>query len=200
MTLREDKRDLRATVQAARAALGATRRAELSAQITAHLLALPAFGPTRTLAGYLSIGDEFDTSAFLQQALAAGHRLVLPRMVDPDSPQTRRLLLHAVSDIAGDTVPGRWGIREPDPARCPAVQATEVDLILVPGLAFDARGARLGYGAGYYDRLLVSLRPDCLRVSAAFSVQRVDRVPVEPHDQPVGALVTEAGAKVTGMV
>jgi len=198
MTLREDKRDLRATVQAARAALGAARRAELSARITAHLLALPAVVSPGTLAGYLSIGDEFDTSVFLQKALAAGHRLVLPRMVDPDSPLIRRLMLHVVSDMAADTVPGRWGIREPDPARCPAVQATEVDLILVPGLAFDLRGARLGYGAGYYDRLLVSLRPDCVRISASFLVQLVDRVPVEPHDQPIGMLVTEGGAKVTG--
>ena len=79
------------------------------------------------------------------------------------------------------------------PARCPAIDPTEVDLVLLPGVAFDRRGGRLGHGAGCYDRLLPGLRPDCVRVAAAFSLQVVPEVPVEPHDQRFQRLVTEDG-------
>ena len=195
MTVRDDKRALRARVLARRTALGAERRAALSADITGHLLALPALTNAHTVAAYLTFGEEFDTSAFVQHVLRAGRRLVLPRIVDADSPTARHLVLYAIGDVSSDTVPGRWGIREPDSARCPAIGASEVDLALIPGVSFDRCGGRLGHGAGYYDRLLTGLRPDCVRVAAAFSAQIVDGVPVEPHDQAIGWLVTEGGAQ-----
>ncbi|MBC7781950.1 MAG: 5-formyltetrahydrofolate cyclo-ligase [Proteobacteria bacterium] len=197
-TLAHDKHTLRATALAARSALGGGQRATRSATITEQLLRLPAFARADTLALYLSFGAEFDTTAFVGHVLAAGRRLALPRIVDPDSPPLRHLVLHAVADIARDTRPGRWGIREPDPARCPALATAEIDLVLVPGLAFDQCGGRLGYGAGYYDRLLAGLRPDCVRVGAAFSVQQCAAVPMGAHDQPVDLLVTEQGVFATG--
>jgi 5-formyltetrahydrofolate cyclo-ligase len=114
-------------------------------------------------------------------------------VVEAESRARRHLVLHQVGDIDRDTRPGRWGIREPDPARCPAIDPLEVDLVLLPGVAFDRRGGRLGYGAGFYDRLLTRLRTDCVRVAGAFSLQVVAEVPLEPHDQRFQCLVTEAG-------
>ncbi|MBY0439050.1 MAG: 5-formyltetrahydrofolate cyclo-ligase [Burkholderiales bacterium] len=189
----ESKRALRAQVLAARASLGTDRRAEASAAIRSHLLRMPSLFTAGTVAAYVGFDTEIDTGPFIAAVLAQGKRLVLPRVVDGESRTRRHLVLHPVGDIERDTRPGRWGIREPDPALCAAVDPLDVDFVLLPGVAFDRRGGRLGYGAGFYDRLLGSMRPDCLRVAAAFSLQVVPQVPLEGHDQRVQRLVTEDG-------
>jgi 5-formyltetrahydrofolate cyclo-ligase len=191
----EHKRALREQVLAARAALAPAERARRSAAIGAHLLALPQLAHARTIAAYLSFGEEFDTAAVIAHWLARGQRVALPRVVDHHLPASRHLALHAVADIASDTIAGRWGIREPDPQRCPPVRAEDLDAVLVPGLAFDASGGRLGYGAGYYDRLLAGVRADCLIVAAAFSLQCVAQVPMQAHDRRIALLVTEDGPR-----
>jgi 5-formyltetrahydrofolate cyclo-ligase len=106
----------------------------------------------------------------------------------------RALALHRVDDPAGQLRPGMWGIPEPDPARAPTVAPAEVEFVLVPGVAFDPRGGRLGYGGGYYDRLLTAVATDTPRVAAAFEVQMVDEVPMAPGDQRVDRVITEVRA------
>ena len=101
------------------------------------------------------------------------------------------LRLYAVASLTEDLLPGVWGIREPDPARCREASIEEIDFILVPGVAFDASGGRLGYGGGFYDRLLGHARPGVPKVAGAFSLQVVAAVPVEDHDCRVTTLVTE---------
>jgi len=189
----ESKSALRAQVLSVRASMHPDRRAEASTAITGHLLRLPALSTAVTVAGYVGFDSEIDTVDLLAALLGQGKRLVLPRVVDGASPQRRHLSLHRVDDVERDTRPGRWGIREPDPASCPAIDPQALDLVLLPGVAFDRRGGRLGYGAGFYDRMLATLRPDCLRVAAAFSIQIVPQVPLEPHDQRIQRLVTESG-------
>jgi len=169
------------------------QRVDASAAIIGHLLRLPSLFTAGTVSAYVGFDTEIDTTDFLAKILAQGKRLVLPRVVDMDSRERRHLLLHQVGDVERDTLPGRWGIREPDPALCPAIDPLEVDFLLMPGVAFDRSGGRLGYGAGFYDRLLAAARPDCLRVAAAFSVQVVENVPLEPHDQRIQRLITENG-------
>lgn len=195
--LRSRKQALRERVQAARAALAPEARAAESAAACARLLAMPPWAGARTLAAYLSIGEEFDTAALVREALRSGRRLLLPRIVDPRSRATRHLVLHEVRDPDADTVAGPWGIREPDPGRCPEVPAAAAELVLVPGLAFDATGGRLGYGAGYYDRLLAQVGDSCVKVAAAFELQCVDRVPMQAHDRRIDWLVTAAAARRT---
>ena len=190
---RESKAALRTSMLASRAGLSTAQRTSSTAAINACLLGLPALPSAVTVSGYVGFDTEIDTLPFLATVLAQGKRLLLPRVVDAGSHERRHLVLHQVGDLERDTRPGRWGIREPDPALCPAVDPLAVDLILLPGVAFDLRGGRLGYGAGFYDRLLPALRPGCLRVAAAFSIQVVPRVPLEAHDQRVQCLVTEAG-------
>jgi 5-formyltetrahydrofolate cyclo-ligase len=193
-TAPDTKATLRRTILTARAALPPERRRADSAAIVDRLPKLPAFSPATTIAAYVGFDTEIDTAPFLAQVVGAGKRLLLPRIVDVESRERRHLVLHAVEDMALDTRPGRWGILEPDPGRCPAIDPTEVDLLLLPGVAFDRAGGRLGYGAGFYDRLLPTLRPDCLRVAAAFSIQVVPAVPMEDHDQRFHWLVTEDSA------
>jgi 5,10-methenyltetrahydrofolate synthetase len=197
-TVRERKRALRARALAARAALEPAARAAEAQDATARLLALPAWSAARTVAAYLSIDAEFDTGPLVREILGSGRRLVLPRVVDPRSPAARRLVLHAVADPRTDTLAGPWEIREPDPRRCPEVAVDTVDLLLMPGLAFDRQGGRLGYGAGYYDRLIAATGPGCVRVALAFGVQCVPEVPMQSHDQRIDWLVTAEGAWQTG--
>lgn len=192
------KRALRARVLAARAALSPEARAAQSAAACARVLAMPAWADARTVAAYLSIGEEFDTSPLVREILGSGRRLALPRIVDPQSRATRHLVLHEVRDLSAETRPGLWGIREPDPACCPQIPPCAIDLMLVPGLAFDARGGRLGYGAGYYDRLIAQTAAGCVKVAAAFELQYVDEVPMQAHDQRVDWVVTAQAARRAG--
>ena len=105
------------------------------------------------------------------------------------------LVLCRIEAPAYDIVLGWRGIPEPAPG-CARVDASDVDWVLVPGVAFDRTGARIGYGGGYYDRLLPMLPPRAARVAGAFSMQIVDEVPSAPHDITMDAVVTEDGVVV----
>ena len=99
------------------------------------------------------------------------------------------LVLHRVFDLSVDIVPGWLGIPEPRPT-APQVPPESIDWVLVPGLAFDATGRRLGYGGGFYDRLLPLLRPGVQCVAGALDLQIVDEVPASPHDRRVDLVIT----------
>jgi 5-formyltetrahydrofolate cyclo-ligase len=180
------KATLRTTILTRRDATEGALRARHSSTITAKLLALPAYRAADIVAAYASFGSEFDTSEFLAAALAAGKKLVLPTI----NRALRALELRQVSDLKADLVAGVWGIREPA-VRCTMVDPIKLDFMLVPGVAFSPSGARLGYGGGFYDRLLASLDPGTTRIAAAFHLQIVEQLPEAPHDQRINAVVTE---------
>jgi len=182
-----EKHEFRKQVLSRREALGAAQRASLSETITARVLALTSYASARCVMAYMSIGSEFETAAFVSDLRAQGKTLVLPR-----APRGARALeLYAVGDPERDLSPGVWGIPEPRPDVCRAVALDEIDFALVPGVAFTARGERLGYGGGFYDQLIArfSRRPPL--VAAAFSVQILPELPVTERDQKVDLVVTE---------
>jgi len=182
------KSDIRKQVLARRDALDAAERLALSARITARLLGLDAYRAARCVMAYMSFGGEFDTSQFVAQVHASGRRLALPR-VDGAS---RAIRIHEVRDLQRELAAGVWGIREPRVDLCPEVPASEVGLVLVPGVAFTRRGERLGYGGGYYDGFIRGLgSPRPALVAAAFSLQILPELPVSGRDQKVDCLVTE---------
>jgi 5-formyltetrahydrofolate cyclo-ligase len=185
------KAALRRKVLAARDALPPERRAEASRAICAAVEGLPGYRAATTVLAYAAFGSEPDADGVLRAALAAGKALGLPRV----DRAARRLAFLRVRDPGADLRPGTWGIREPDPARCPPVVLDGVGLVLVPGVAFDLGGGRLGYGGGYYDRFLAALapgaRPRPWLVAAAFEAQVVACVPRSPTDLPVDLVVTE---------
>ncbi len=182
-----EKSRLRKQLLARRDALFAGGSDDFARLMTGRLRALTEYRRARAVLATLSFGTEWDTRAFAQGVLADGKVLVLPRVVR----EPRSLELYAVRDLGADLAPGVFGIEEPDPARCRRVALSEVDFALVPALSCDPAGVRLGYGAGYFDRLLAGAGTRTFRVVALPEALVRDKVPAEAHDIPVDALLTE---------
>ena len=174
--------------RALRAATLARRRELTSQQVSAHslslqqrFLALPEFRRAAVLALYAPIFNEVDTAAVANEALSSGKTLLYPAVVGDDM-QLRRVA--ALSEL----VPGRFGI--PEPAGEP-FNPVAADLIVVPGVAFDFFGRRIGYGKGYYDRALHQLEGSGKLVGFCYDFQLLEVIVGEPHDVTMDIVVTE---------
>ena len=180
------KADLRRRALAARDALPGADRARLSVAICARAAALPELEAARTIMLFAAFRSEVDTEPLLTWALARGTTVCFPRILGP-----RRMAAYRVATPAADLVPGAWGIPEPREG-LDEVPPERMDVVVVPGAAFDAAGRRCGYGGGFYDTYLPRTRPGIPWVALAFEAQLVDELPCEPHDLACGVLVTEA--------
>ncbi|MGH7458268.1 MAG: 5-formyltetrahydrofolate cyclo-ligase [Longimicrobiaceae bacterium] len=150
-----------------------------------RLLGLPGWRAAESVLLYADLPGEVATDPLARTALETGKRVLYPRCRLEES----RLTLHRVDD--GATLPaGRFGIREPD-GGCLEVGPDEVDLAVVPGLAWDRLGRRLGRGGGFYDRLLAGEAWRGVRCGLFFADQEVERVPSDPWDVPLDLIVTE---------
>jgi 5-formyltetrahydrofolate cyclo-ligase len=187
VALREAKSALRRLILAKREAQPAETHAAASRSIAERISMLPAFAAARTILLTLPFRGEWDTRPLAQAVIAAGKTVVVPRV----DGVARMLDLHSIADLDRDLVAGYQGIPEPR-ADCPRVPRDAIDFVLVPGVAFDQAGRRLGYGGGYYDRLLPLLSKRAARIAGAFELQLVDLVPAAPHDIAVDAIVTES--------
>jgi len=190
---RDAKRALRERVLRSRDALPAEARLRFGDAIVAALCARGDFRGARIVLLSLAFRSEWDTRPLFAIARALGKTTVAPRV----NREKRMLELHVVEDPERDVAPGHLGIDEPLP-HCRSVGLEAIDWVLVPGVAFDLAGHRIGYGGGYYDRLLPGLRADARRIAGAFELQIVERVPAAAHDVKVGAIVTEERTIVPG--
>jgi 5-formyltetrahydrofolate cyclo-ligase len=141
--------------------------------------------PQTVLLYVASFPEEFSTLGMLELTLSLGKRLICPRV----DRRSRELRLFEIQDPQHDLQPGTLGILEPR-IDLPASAPDAVDFTLVPGLAYDLRGHRLGRGGGYYDRLLARLRPDSTCWALCLQCQLVPSLPVEPHDLPLDGVST----------
>ncbi|MBM3472447.1 MAG: 5-formyltetrahydrofolate cyclo-ligase [Armatimonadetes bacterium] len=187
MTRADEKRELRRRTIALRDALDAPTRKANSAAICRRVLESPEFRRARVVLLFASFGSEVDTGDLLEASLRMGKRLALPRV----DPETRRLELREVRSPNADLTPGTWGIPEPIPERCPEVALHDIDFVLVPGVAFDRELRRLGYGGGYYDRVLAAVAGRAPAIAICFAAQVVAEVPADEHDMRVRVLITE---------
>lgn len=179
-----EKAVLRKQMRAARLALPPEERAERSRRAQQALAGSRWFQQAGTVMLYLPFRGEVETALLAEAARAAGKRLVLPRV----QKEPKHLWLHR---WAGEPVAGAYGILEPA-ADWPLAEAGEVELVVVPGLAFDRQGNRLGYGGGYYDRTL-PLMVQARFVALAYRFQVVEGLVADPHDVPLHGIATEEG-------
>jgi 5-formyltetrahydrofolate cyclo-ligase len=188
--LQGTKPSLRRRILGRRDAMDPCIRTDLSQAIVRDIIETSVYRRSDTIMAYASFGSELQTDEFMRHVLHQGKVLLLPRV----NLQKGSLDLYRVRDPVRDLRVGTWGIREPRPDRCVRVDPHAIDFVLVPGLAFDARGGRLGYGGGFYDKLLAhGLSPCAWLVAGAFKSQMVEKVPVDGHDVPMDVVVTVLG-------
>ena len=173
---------LRAEVRAQAAALPPEVRRESDRALAGRFLALPQVEEAETLLLFRGVGTEPDTLPILEALWRAGKRVLLPKCLPG-----RAMAARAVTGPGG-LVPGAFGIPEPG-EDCPEVEKGRIDLILVPALCYDRARFRLGQGGGYYDRYLADYRGETVGLCRNALLR--ERLPAEPHDRPVGLVLTE---------
>jgi 5-formyltetrahydrofolate cyclo-ligase len=193
---------IRKRVRAARDATPVEQRAMWTQRICEKALALPAYRSSRTIHMFLSFQSEVDTRAIVEDAFARGKRVAVPVFVN-DSNETPCTEITSLSDDEFHF--GKWDLRTPRVLRPVPIEA--IDLVFVPLVAFGDPAptpalaeqkhmdgiARIGYGAGYYDAFLARLHPGVPKIGLAFSMQRVDAIPLESWDVLLDGVITETG-------
>jgi len=177
------KSGLREQLRAQLRRVPVARRAGDSAQARALLARQRVWQEAKAVLFYAPLPDEIDLLPLLEQALAEGRTVALPRFF-PESGAYRAC---QVRDFARDCAPGKFGAREPA-LTCPIFPLNRLDLALVPGVGFDPAGHRLGRGRGYYDRILAEVAGT--RCGVAFDEQMADEIPAEPHDMVLHCILT----------
>ena len=171
------RRQIRAALERISPAVRAVESIDLCERLEAQLQS------AHTILFFAPLADELDVWPLLEKFLAAGKICALPFF----DAATKSYSARRVQNLAADISTGKFGIREPA-ANCPEIPPEKFDLILVPGVAFDWNGNRLGRGQGYYDRLLEKIRG--VKCGVGYDFQLIGKIPIEPHDAKVNFIVT----------
>lgn len=180
------KRSIREKLLAQRNGIRPEQKEKKDSAIRERLFGITEVAGARHILFYASFRSEVDTSGCIEEALGLGKTVSLPRVDRKSS----RLCLYRIQSLR-DLSPGYMGIPEPRPAAENETLLSDIQVVIVPGAAFDLMGNRLGYGAGYYDRLLSGEGSSCIRVGLAYEGQVAESVPSEDHDVPMRFIVTE---------
>ena len=184
MTVPEEKARLRQRVRAEMAALTPVHRAKASRLAIERFLNWPVYQSARTVLLTASLPDELDLTPLIDLALGSGKRCALPAFDPAAGAYVVRQWARPVTELSL----GRFGVREPD-AGCPQLPVPELDLMVVPGVAFGQSGARIGRGKGYFDRLL-SRSTVAVSCGVGFDEQLLPVIPVESHDVQLAYILT----------
>ena len=162
-------------------------RVEESRNIQGELVSSKEFNTSKTVMTYVSLPDEVDTMYFIEKALERGKKVAVPYIDDTDN---TIIAVRLTSKI--ELVKGRFGIYEPKDGPAGKVDLKEIDLIVVPGIAFDKKNMRLGRGKGYYDRFLSDPNlSSAISIGLAYKCQIVNLLPSASHDRPVMRVITD---------
>lgn len=191
LAIKEAKNRLRREMRDKRASLGEQKRNEFSAIIQNNLMASQFWQSASSVALYTAKSDEADTWQLLETAWNAGKKVILPKITD----KKRGFMRFVACAGANGLRPGVFGLLEPlyYAGKTP-VEILPPDLFILPGLAFDKKGGRLGQGGGFYDRFLACHKNwNCPRVALGFSFQLVEHIPADKHDSSINAFCSEDG-------
>lgn len=187
--IEETKAELRTLALAARAALDDGERADAAIAAAGHFFESVVLRESDVVAAYWRIRSEIDCQPILIRLMDSQQTVVLPAVMGAEEPLDLRVWEQGASLYQsgfGTLAPSELAPR------------AEPDIVIMPLLGFDSRGTRLGYGGGYYDRTLASMKKKPKLIGLAFAAQELDHIPREPHDVPLDAIVTEAGVRQFG--
>lgn len=156
--------------------------------ITDKLLNLDCIKNAKNIMLYLDFNNEVSTDSLIKKLLNLGKIVSSPITLKEE----RKLIPSQITDLKNGIQYGAYNIREPKPECSPAINIKDLDVIIVPAVAYDKNCYRLGYGGGFYDRFLENLRKDAVTIGIAFDLQIFDEVPKEPHDAQLDYIVTES--------
>jgi 5-formyltetrahydrofolate cyclo-ligase len=180
------KKGIRDKLLLIRDSLNPAVKQEKDAAVRERLLSLDEFKHAQTILFYASFRSEVDTIQLIKESLGMNKKIALPK-VDNGRKKLEIYTIHDYSEV----VPGYAGIPEPLPAVHREVIIDDIDMVVVPGAGFDIKGNRLGYGAGYYDRMLSQSINRITAVALAYEEQIFENIPVESHDVKVDMIVTD---------
>ncbi len=182
----EKKREIRNGIEKQRQQLPKAWVESRSSIIIEQLKRLPEFQSAQIIHCYVSWRNEVNTHELIKELLQRGRTVVVP-VVEV----ANRTLLHSRITNFDDLQAGSFGILEPPRDHLVPVKVSELDLIIVPGIAFDLRGYRIGFGGGYYDAFLSQVK--ATKIGLAFHFQIVEKIPTRPQDEPVDIIISEKG-------
>lgn len=183
---RQRKQELRDAALRKRRSMARGKLAALSKHVEENLLSLREYNDAKLVISYCAKDDEVQTRHIIERALAEGKRVA----VIATEVQSKTLSFHEITSFKDDLAPGAFGILEPKTGKTTKVSIEEADVVLVPLVAWDENGHRLGYGAGYFDRALVGAG-GTTKVGLALESQRLSHIPESRHDIPLDVIVTE---------
>lgn len=152
-----------------------------------HLKKLSLYENAQNIMVYIDFRNEVRTNQIIDDLLSSNKNVIIPISV----PKTKEMILSKVLDPKKELIEGTYGILEPKEEYIRKIDSSIIDLILVPGVAFDSKGHRIGYGGGYYDRFLDTLKKHIPTVALAFDLQIIERVPYDPFDKKMDYIITE---------
>lgn len=183
-----NKKEVRRTVLKERAKLSPELHEAYSTRIMELVASTTYYKNAKTIMCFVSFGSEMDTSVIINKALEDRKRVVVPIAVH----ETKELIPSVITSM-DELEPGYFNILTPKADFVRPIEPNEIDVVLVPGVAFDHHGYRVGYGGGFYDRFLTRVRKDAKRIAIGFSLQILDQVPRESFDLPVEMIISEKG-------
>lgn len=180
------KNELRAEVLKKRDSIPLDLKKRKDDAVRNNLFDLEEFIDAKSVLMYVSFRTEVDTFEQLSKILCLGKKLIVPLV----NSKEKTLTLYEIKDIT-ELEPGYMGIPEPHVSEDRKVELKDIDIVVIPGTGFDTKGNRLGYGGGYYDRLLADTESSIPKVALAFEEQIVKDIPAEPHDMKMDIIVTD---------
>lgn len=185
--LSRTKSELRREYTQIREAMDQSDVERLSEKIIDTVLKLPVFKKAKTVMVYLNFKNEVDSLRMIEESYKAGKKVVIPHCVK----ETMEIIPSELNDIETEIAKGKNGYLQTKKECVKPVPVEDIDLIIVPGIAFDKRCYRLGFGAGYYDRFLRKLNFEKPTIGLCYDFQIIHSIPTEPHDIPLDFIITE---------
>jgi 5-formyltetrahydrofolate cyclo-ligase len=179
------KRDIRKIIQNKRNSLPIRDRKKRSKIIAEKFFGTAYYNNSNNILIFYPFRSEVDVTIIIRHALKNKKNIILPRIHDQE------LKLFYVDNLKKQLERGAYGIMEPTPSLCSPAKISDIDLVVVPGISFDKNLNRLGYGGGYYDKLLLHIPEGVKKIALCFDIQVVDSIPVSEHDIKVDILITD---------